>query len=232
VGIGASQQGKRWLIGICALVCVHVLLSLIVPRGFFLTAFGDILQNIVLFSAVIAFALNIRKTSGRPRLFWILMTFGLAVWLGSQVMWTCFEVFLRQEAPNPFIGDVILFLHVVPMMAAVTVQPHRKQDDRAIRAGTLDFALLFAWWLFLYLFVVIPWQYVHPSEAVYGQSFDLLYFAEELVLAGALLVVQRRTHGGWRSVYLQVFGATLLYCAASFAASEAIDLHIYYTGSL
>ena len=232
MGNGASQQGKKWLIAICALVCVHVLISLLVPRGFFLTAFGDILQNVVLFSAVIAFALNIRKTSGRPQLFWILMTFGLAVWLVSQVMWTCFEVFLRQEAPNPFIGDVILFLHVVPMMAAVIVQPHRKQDDRAISAGTLDFALLFTWWLFLYLFVVIPWQYVHPSEAVYGQSFDLLYFAEELVLAAALLVVQRRTHDGWRSIYLQLFAATLLYCAASFSASEAIDLHMYYTGSL
>ena len=232
MGIGASQHGKKWLIGICTLVCVHVALSLLVPRGFFLTAFGDILQNVVLFAAVLAFALNIRKTSGRPKLFWALMTFGLTVWLVSQVIWTCFEVFLRQEAPNPFIGDVILFLHVVPMMAAVAVQPHRKQDDRTISAGTLDFALLFTWWLFLYLFVVIPWQYVQLSEAVYGQSFDLLYFAEELVFAAALLIVQRRTFGSWRSIYLQLFAATLLYCAASFTASEAIDLHMYYTGSL
>jgi len=160
------------------------------------------------------------------------MSLGLAVWLLSQVMWTYLEVFLRQEAPNPFVGDVILFLHVVPMMAAVAVQPHRQQDDRTIRAGTLDFALLFTWWLFLYLFVVIPWQYVQLSEPLYGKSFDLLYFAEELVLAAAVLLVQRRTHGSWRSIYLQLFGATVLYCAASFIASEAIDLHIYYTGSL
>jgi diguanylate cyclase (GGDEF)-like protein len=130
------------------------------------------------------------------------------------------------------VGDVVLFLHVVPMMAAVAVQPHVQQDGRAIRAGSLDFALLLTWWLFLYLFVVIPWQYVHLSEPVYGTSFDLLYFSEELVMAGALLLVRRRSSGVWRSIYFQLFGATLLYCGASFLASEAIDMHVYYTGSL
>ena len=40
---------------------------------------------------------------------------------------------------------------------------------------------LLTWWLFLYLFVVIPWQYVQLSEPAYGKSFDLLYFSEELV---------------------------------------------------
>lgn len=211
---------------------VHVLLSVFVPRGFFLTAFGDILQNLVLFVAAIAFLRNLGTAMSKRRLFWALMGLGISIWLVSQVMWTYFEVYLRHEAPNPFAGDVILFLHVVPMMAAVAVQPHLQRDDCQIRAGTLDFALLLTWWLFLYLFVVIPWQYVHFSEAVYGRSFDLLYFSEELVMAIALLLVRRRSDGVWRSIYLQMFGATLLYCWASWLASEAIDLHVYYTGSL
>jgi diguanylate cyclase (GGDEF)-like protein len=206
--------------------------SLVVRRSFVLTAFGDILQNVVLLLATIAFLANVRTTTGKRRLFWLLMGLGLATWLASQVMWTYFEVYLGHEAPNPFAGDVILFLHVVPMMAAVAIQPHQKQDDHAIRARTLDFALLLTWWLFLYLFVVIPWQYVQLSESVYGRSFDLLYFSEELVLAAALLLVRRRSRGVWRSIYFQLFGATLLYCGASLLASEAIDLHVYYTGSL
>ena len=213
-------------------MCVHVLLSLVVPRSFGLTAFGDLLQNLVLLGATVAFFANVRKTSGRARLFWVLMGLGVGTWLISQVMWTYFEVLLRHEAPNPFSGDVILFLHVVPMMAAVAIQPHQKQEDHALRARTLDFALLLTWWLFLYLFVVIPWQYVSLSESAYGKSFDLLYFSEELVLAVGLLLVRRRSRGVWRSIYLQLFGATLLYCFASFVASEAIDLHVYYTGSL
>ena len=226
------QDGRKWTIAIGMLVFVHIAVSIFVPRSFALTAFGDILQNVVLFLATVAFLLNVRATSGRARRFWLLMGLGLATWLVSQVMWTYFEVYLRHEAPNPFSGDVILFLHVVPMMAAVAIQPHQKQEDRAIRARTLDFALLLTWWLFLYLFVVIPWQYVHLSEPIYGRSFDLLYFSEELVLAGGLLLVWRRSRGAWRSIYLQLFGATLLYCVASLTASEAIDLHAYYTGSL
>jgi diguanylate cyclase (GGDEF)-like protein len=206
--------------------------SLVVPRGFALTAFGDILQNVVLLLATAAFLANVRTASPKSRLFWALTGLGLTMWLLSQVMWTYFEVYLRHEAPNPFVGDVILFLHVVPMMAAVALQPHTRQDDRAIRVGTLDFALLLTWWLFLYLFVVIPWQYVQLSESAYGRSFDLLYVSEELVLAGGLLLVWRRSGGAWRSIYFHLFGATLLYCVASLMASEAIDLHLYYTGSL
>jgi diguanylate cyclase (GGDEF)-like protein len=217
---------------VCAVVCVHIFLSLLAPRGFALTAFGDILQNLILLGATVAFLVNARTASQKARLFWALMGLGLGLWLVSQVMWTYIEVYLRHEAPNPFVGDVILFLHIVPMMAAVTIQPHVQQDDRSIRVGTLDFALLLTWWLFLYLFIVIPWQYVHPVESVYGRSFDLLYVSEELVLTAGLLMVWRRSRGAWRSIYFHLCGATLLYCVASLMASEAIDLHLYYTGSL
>lgn len=216
----------------CAVVCVHVLLSLLAPRGFALTAFGDILQNLVLLCAAVAFLANVRTASPKARLFWALMGLGLGMWLASQVMWTYIEVYLRHEAPNPFVGDVILFLHVVPMMAAVAIQPHVQQDNRSMRVGTLDFVLLLTWWLFLYLFIVIPWQYVHPVESVYGRSFDLLYVSEELVLTAGLFLVWRRSRGAWRSIYFHLCAATLLYCVASLMASEAIDLHLYYTGSL
>ena len=216
----------------CAVVCVHICLSVFAPRGFALTAFGDILQNALLLCGTLAFLANVKTAAPKARLFWGLMGLGLGMWLVSQVAWTYFEVYLRQEAPNPFVGDVVLFLHVVPMMAAIVVQPHVQHDHRTIHAGTLDFALLLIWWLFLYLFVVIPWQYVHPVEAIYGRSFDLLYVCEQLVLAVGLILVWRRAQGAWRGIYFQLCGATLLYCLASLEASEAIDKHIYYTGGL
>lgn len=232
MGKTAHHDGRKWIIGIGVLVCIHVALSLVVPRSFGLMAFGDILQNVVLAAATIAFLVNLRVASPRSRLFWALMSLGLAMWLVSQITWTYFEVFLRQEAPNPFVGDVVLFLHIVPMMAAIALQPHVQQDDRTIRVGTLDFALLLTWWLFLYLFVVIPWQYVHLDVERYGTSFDLLYVCEKLVFAAGLFVVWRRSRGTWRGIYFELFAATLLYCVASLIASEAIDLHLYYTGSL
>jgi diguanylate cyclase (GGDEF)-like protein len=217
---------------VCVVVCVHTGVSLLVPRGFALTAFGDILQNGILVFATVGVLANVRRSSSKTRLFWALLSLGFATWLFSQLMWTYVEVFLRHETPNPFFGDVILFLHIVPMMAAVALQPHIQQNHRTIRAGSLDFALLLTWWLYLYLFVVIPWQYVHPVESVYGRSFDLLYVSEELVLAAGLVFVWSRSRGPWRKIYFDLFVATLIYCVASLVASEAIDLHLYYTGSL
>jgi len=217
---------------VCAAVCAHILLSFLVPRGFALTAIGDILQNITLLCATVAVLSNVRTANSKARLFWILLSLGLGMWLVSQLMWTYVEVYLRHEAPNPFVGDVILFLHIVPMMAAIAIQPHVQRDDHSIRVGTLDFALLLTWWLFLYLFIVIPWQYVHPVEEIYGRSFDLLYVCEELVLTAGLVMVWRRSRGAWRTIYFHLFGASLFYCVASLVASEAIDLHLYYTGSL
>ena len=231
MGSSAFQHGRKWTIGIGALVCAHIAVSLLARRSFGLTALGDIVQNVILLAATVAFLRNFKNASPRNRLFWALMSCGLSMWLVSQLMWTYFEVYLRQEAPNPFMGDVILFVHIVPMMAALALQPHLEHDHHAVRVDTLDFSLLMTWWLFLYLYVVIPWQYVHPVETVYGRSFDLLYMSEHLALVAGLLLVWRRSRGTWRTIYFHFFAASLTYCVASLAASEAIDLHLYYTGS-
>jgi len=232
VGIVALKHARAWTATICVLVCAHVFLSLSVARGFALTAFGDLLQSVLLFCATAAILANVKSASRKTGLFWTLMGLGFGMWFFVQLLWTYLEVFLRQEAPNPFVGDVILFLHVVPMMAAVAVQPHLRQGDHAIRVGTLDFILLFTWWLFLYLFIVIPWQYVYPADRTYGLSFDVLYTCEQLVLGLGLIRAWYRSTGVWRGIYREFFAAALLSCGGSFLANEAIDLHLYYTGSL
>jgi diguanylate cyclase (GGDEF)-like protein len=154
------------------------------------------------------------------------------MWLCTQILWTYFEVFLRQDAPNPFVGDVVLFLHVVPMMAALVVQPHIQKNDHSLRLVSLDFFLLLTWWLYLYLFIVIPWQYVSPNETAYGHSFDVLYAAEQVVLMVGVGLVWKRSHGTWHSIYGQLLKAALFYSVGSTLAGVAIDFHQYYTGSL
>jgi diguanylate cyclase (GGDEF)-like protein len=197
-----------------------------------LTAFGDVTQCLLLFLATLSILSVAVNSAGRTRLFWVLLSFGFAMWLGTQIWWTYFEVLLRQEVPNPFAGDIILFLHIVPMMAALAVQPHVKQDGQSARFGSLDFLLLLVWWLYLYLFVVIPWQYVYPTEAVYGRNFDALYLCEHLILLVGVALVWRRSAVSWKAVYTHLFVAAAIYAAGSIAASIAIDFHLYYTGSL
>jgi diguanylate cyclase (GGDEF)-like protein len=217
---------------VCAVVGVHVFVSLLVPRSIGLTAFGDLTQSALLLCGMLSILSNLKTSYRKAKLFWTLMGFGCAMWLCTQVLWTYFEVFLRQEVPNPFVGDVVLFLHVVPMMAALVVQPHVEQNDHSLRLVSLDFFLLLTWWLYLYLFIVIPWQYVSPNEAAYGNSFDLLYACEQIVLIVGVGLVWKRSHGSWRLVYRQLFIAALFYSVGSILAGVAIDYHLYYTGSL
>ncbi|MGB8752658.1 MAG: GGDEF domain-containing protein, partial [Candidatus Sulfotelmatobacter sp.] len=217
---------------VCAVVCVHIFVSMLVPRSAGLTAFGDLTQSGLLLFAMLSILSNLRTSYKKAKLFWALMALGCGMWLCTQILWTYFEVFLRQEVPNPFVGDVVLFLHVVPMMAALVVQPHVQRKDHSLQLVSLDFFLLLTWWLYLYLFIVIPWQYVSPNEALYGHSFDVLYACEQIVLLAGVGLVWKRSHGSWRLIYRQLFIAALFYSVGSILAGVAIDYHRYYTGSL
>jgi diguanylate cyclase (GGDEF)-like protein len=232
VGLISVRKPGKWTGIVCAVVCVHVLVSLFVPRSVGLTAFGDLMQSALLFCGMVAILLNLKTSYRKAKLFWALMALGCGMWLCTQILWTYFEVFLRQEVPNPFVGDVVLFLHVVPMMAALVVQPQVQRKDNSLRLVSLDFFLLLTWWLYLYLFIVIPWQYVSPNEAVYGHSFDVLYVCEQIVLIVGVGLVWKRSHGSWRLIYRQLFVAALFYSVGSLLAGVAIDYHQYYTGSL
>jgi diguanylate cyclase (GGDEF)-like protein len=224
-----SREKCWWQI--CALVIVEAAASFAIPRGYVLTAIGDFSQCLALAAVLWCFLANIRGPDSRIRLFWRLMSLGCALWFVAQGLWTYFEVVLRQEVPNPFIGDVILILHLVPFMGALAVQPQIERDVQSTQLGGLDFALLVTWWLYLYLFVVIPWQFVRFDAAAYGHSFDVVFFLEHFVFLVCSWAVWRRSSGCWRVVYGTLFAAGVVYAFSSVASSLAIDFGKYYTGS-
>lgn len=225
-------RSKLWIAAGCSLVFAQALASLLFPRDFRLTAFSDITQCLLLLSGTVALLLNALHSKRRTRLFWALMTLGLGFWFSYQLLWTYFEVVLRQDVPEAFAGDLVLFLHIVPMIAALALQPHAKQDDRTSRLGTLDFALLVIWWLYLYFFAVIPWQYASANDLAYGQNLNALYLTEKMVFLAVLAVLWSRSTGSWRAVYAHWFGASVTYALSSYAANWAIEKHVYYSGSL
>ena len=216
----------------CVLVGVHLGASLLAPPGLGITAFCDLTYSGLLLAATVFFLANVRTTYKKGQVFWTLMGIGCAMWFAAEALWMYFEIFLRQPTPDPFIGDVVIFLHIVPMMAALALQPHIRRHDRSLRLISLDFFLLLTWWLYLYLFIVIPWQYVSPNEANYGHSFDLLYGCEQIVLIIGVGLVWKRSQGFWHEVYGRLFKAALFYLAASLLANAAIDYHKYYPGSI
>ncbi len=133
--------------------------------GAALAAFGDITQLLLLALASTVMVANAVSNGGQTRLFWSLMAVGCFMWTANQAMWTFYEVVLGRALPDPFVGDVILFLHVVPLMAAA-LRPHRALEEHKLYSSTLNFLMLLVWWMFLYAFIVFPDEYVVLDKAV------------------------------------------------------------------
>ena len=223
---------KLWLAGIGVTVCTVILAALFLPRSFALTAFSDIAQTVLLLSGAAAFLPLTWRSQGRLRLFWILITLGLTFWLAYQLFWTYHEVLLKRDVPDLCAWDIVLFLHMVPLMAALALRPHLPRDEYSARVRRLDFALLLVWWCYLYVLIVMPWQYVVPNVAAYNRDLNDVYTVEKLVLLVGLMGCWWTSKGEWRKLYAGLFTMSLCYSAGSTFANWAIARGTYYSGSL
>lgn len=227
-----NKRSNLWLAAVAGALAALIVVAVILPRSFTLTALSDLIQCVLLASGTLAFVPLALRSHGRVRLFWVLISFGIGLWLAYQVFWTYTEVVLRQDVPDLCAWDVVLFLHFVPLMAAIALRPHFPRDEYAARVGRLDFALLLVWWLYLYVLIVMPWQYVVPDIVSYNGNLDHLYNAEKLVFLAGLLVCCLITKDSWRKLYASLFAVSLCYSAGSTLANWAIARKAYYSGSL
>ncbi|MGC1385227.1 MAG: HAMP domain-containing sensor histidine kinase [Candidatus Acidiferrales bacterium] len=226
-----SLLSSVMLVAWVGIVGSYLVMSLVAHRGPLLTAYGDFTQLAAAGFACAGLFMNSTTSQKRSRVFWVLLGAGCGIWLIGQAVWTYFEVILRQDVPNPFIGDVILFLHPVSMIGALALNPHDQRDDLNVHIGYVDFSLLLVWWIYLYLFIVIPWQFIAPDVHSYGVTYDYLSGIENAVLVSGFAVLIAKTKGPWRQVYTHLFGAALTYAASSVLINVAIDYNNYYTGS-
>ena len=227
-----ARRAKAWLLPPIILIAVYAVVSLTAKPSYGLTVFGDIAQELMALGATAAMVANINRDRGRASLFWMLMSTGCGFWAASQGLWVYYEVFVRQPMPQPFWGDVISFVHIVPMMGALAVQPHMRQGTRFLRVGILDLSILLLWWMYLYLFLVIPWQYVALNTVQYGRTYTTLSFIENVAFVVGLGIVWRRAGRPWRSIYQRLLLAALLYSLSSTLGNIADYTHLYYTGSI
>jgi signal transduction histidine kinase len=208
-------------------------MSFLFPRGSQpLSTFGNLVQCAVPLVANAFLLLNAGTPHWRRNIFWMLLALSCTLWMLGQFDWTYYEVYAHQRAPVMYGGDIVFFLRGIPMMAALALQPHRRQGELQLRLGYLDFVSLFTWWTFLYIFVVFPWMYALPSEGQYNFNYDLVSNVQNMVIVGGLAALWLRSKGAWRLVYANLFGAATLYLLSSLTINVAISLHRYATGSL
>jgi signal transduction histidine kinase len=228
----AKLYVKVWIAAVAACLAILILAALVLPQSFRLTALSDVIQSLLLLSGTLSLIPHAVRSRGRLRLFWTLLAAGMGLWFAYQFVWIYYEVWLRTDVPDLCAGDMILFLHFVPLIAALALRPHAPQGEYAARLRRLDFALMVVWWLYLYDLIVIPWQYVLPNIPEYNNDLNSLYLIEKVAFLAILVLAWMGSKGGWKTLYANLFGASFTYAASSHIANWAIGRHLYYSGSL
>ncbi len=213
----SSARRIAWFLGIWLLVLLlYSAVSLSLPRGSqSLKTFGNLVQCVVPLLSNAGLLLNAGTPHWRRNLFWMLMAMSCTLWMIGQFQWTYYEVYLQKPMPALYAGDIVFFLRGIPMMAALSLRPHRKRGEIRLGFGSLDFVLLLTWWTFLYVFSVLPWIYATPQTAQYNYEYNLVTNIQNLVIVAGFAILWMRARGAWRLVYANLFAAASLYMLAA-----------------
>jgi signal transduction histidine kinase len=222
----------RWFVAAAGITLAFAVVCVAVPHGPALTAFADIFGLVVMVGAMAVVLANAWQRSGQERSFWALMALGLSFWVANQAAWTVWEAILRRPIPDPFVFDIILFFHAVPMLAAVAWRPDLANKQGKALLSLLNFCMLLGWWIFLYAFIVFPHQYVVLNVVTYNVHYDQLYGVENALLLAILSLAAATSSGGWRRLYLHYLTAFAVYTVNSQFLDRATADSSYYSGSL
>ena len=229
------MTGARWLsrtfLLACFLLAAYAAVALLVAPGRARSAFGVV----VLCLAPLVANLGLLSSSGshyrRQNAFWVLWAAGCALWSAAELLWAIPLLRGGQIAPQG-VADLLFFLSLAPMLAALSLRPHRRRIANALRNGYVDLLLLICLWLYLYGYFVLAPSVFSPGPAGYAPPYAGLTAAANFLLAPLLFQLWRTTRTGWRRLYGHLLGAASLHAAAWLAIRWALVRGVYHAGSL
>jgi signal transduction histidine kinase len=224
---GNWYVAATWLIllGVYSAVCVWV------PAGAARIAATNIILCLMPLLVNGVLLMNAVTPDWRKKAFWMLLALGCSFWMAGQTIWTYVEVYQHRHVSYLFNGDILFFLHAVPMIAALTLQPHQPSNDRNTLYGYADFGLILCWWMYLYVFVVIPWQYVVIDHKNYIQAFSVILVFENFVFIAGAVLLATQARGQWRRTYAHLAAAKGIYLIRYLAVALFVGRSAYSRGS-
>ncbi len=209
-----------------------VIAALLLPKGFTLAAIGDTVQVALVTAATILSFQNFLHSHSRVRIFWFLILTGSFLWTVSNGIWAVNELRSAHLVPDVPLSDILLFLKVVPLTAAIAIAPDRKQDAHFRAFGLLDVFVLMIYSLYLFAFGVFAFRLLPGAEPSYNLYFDVADAIGNQTLVVVVGVAVLRAQGNWRGLYRLYFCCAACYALGSNLSNVAIDTGTYYTGSL
>jgi signal transduction histidine kinase len=213
-------------------VLVSFLAALVLPRGSQLAVLGDLLECGLFATFAILALQNTLRSRAEVRAFWFLFFIGAALWLGSLLVWSTQELWFKRAVPDSPLSDILLFVGVVPLVAATAVEPQREHDSRFRSFGLLDLSILILYSLYLFAFFVYAFRLLPGEMGIYNSRFNVAAAIGNQFLAVVAGIVFFRERGAWRPVYRNLFFAATANALAADLINPAIDAGNYYTGSL
>ena len=221
-----------WFVAAAGITLLFTVVCVTAHRGPALTAFADLTEFGMLLAITASAAANAWICPRQQRSFWLLMSLGFLLWAINGAAWTVWEIVLHRPIPDPFVFDIVLFFHAVPMFAAVAWRPDLLSRDDKVRLGVLNFLMLLGWWVFLYAFLVFPHQYVVLNVPTYNLYYDRLYGLENALLLAVLAIAVVTSSAHWRRLYLHFLTPLAIYSINSEILDRATANSTYYSGSL
>jgi len=222
-----------WQIGTPAVfLLVYTVVSLTAKQGPALTAFSDISGTGLWLIALVVMIWAAIANRGRTRWFWSLMAVSAAMVGTNLGAWLYYEVIRGKSTPTPFWADIPLFLQPVPMMAAAAVRPGSREREQKFHLSTLNFLILLLWWIYIYMFLVYPNEFMLMNLGAFNTYYYLLFITEYIVLMSVLGGMALVTEGAWRKIYWHLFAASALYLLAYQWLNGALGRDEYYSGSI
>jgi signal transduction histidine kinase len=221
----------RLILGI-AIFLSSVIVPFVLPKGLPLAAFGDTLQVALITLATILSFQNFLRSHSRVRIFWFLIFTGSFLWTVGNGIWAVNELGFAHSVPDVPLSDLLLFIKVVPLTAAIALAPDRRQDEHFRAFGLLDVFVLIICALYLFAFGVFAYRLMPGAETSYNFYFDVADAIGNQTLLIVVGVAVLRAQGNWRGLYRLYFCCAVCYSLGSDLSNVAIDTGAYYTGSL
>jgi signal transduction histidine kinase len=214
------------------LLLASLLAALLLPKGLALAAFGDAVQTGLVGAATVISFRNVLQSHTRERIFWLLFCTGSFLWTISNGTWAVCELWFARPVPDVPVVDVLLFLKIVPLTAAIAIAPDRDNEKNVRSFGLLDVFVLMIYSLYLFAFTVFAYRLLPGAEAIYNFRFNAAAAIGNQTLVVVSGIAALRAKGYWRGIYRLYFFCAVLYALGSNLSNFAIDLGRYYTGSL
>lgn len=209
-----------------------LLAALLFPKGLALAAFGNTVQVGLIAAVTLISFRNFLRTRARMRIFWLLIFTGSLLWTVSNSIWAIYELWLARPVPDVAVVDILLFVKVVPLTAAIAIAPNRNNETYSRAFGLLDVFVLMVFSLYLFAFGVFAYRLLPGAHASYDFYFNLADAIGNQVLLIAAGVAILRPAGCWRAMYRLGFFVCASYGLGSNLSNVAIDAGRYYTGSV